>query len=93
MTIDEVLEPVLDILRSAYPAGYLERDYLPLLVVLSEGLGEENLGKVIAEFVGVDEYIAIHDSVNAVTVKRPDAAEIERVRELLVRNGWNPDDD
>lgn len=91
--MEEVLEEVVEVLRSSYPESVPEEDYLPLLVVLGEGLGEENLGKVVSGFFGVDSHIAIYDYVSAVTIKKPSRSDIDRVREILVANGWSSEDE
>jgi hypothetical protein len=92
MTLDQALQEVVDILRRAYPSGVPQDDYLPMLVVLGDGLAEENLGIVVEEFTGIDRYLVIHEAVEAMTTKRPAAADIERVEHALSDAGWSSDD-
>jgi len=40
-----------------FPYGVPQEDYLPLLVVLREGLSEENLAAVVAELM--DDEVAV----------------------------------
>ncbi|MEV7328021.1 DUF3349 domain-containing protein [Micromonospora sp. NPDC093244] len=91
--MEEPLLRVLNTLRTAYPQGVPESDYYPLLVVLSDGMGEENLGKVAGDFLNIDPHIIVHDAVAAVTTRRPSRNDVERVAGLMESAGWDPDND
>lgn len=91
MGLHPALRHVVDILARAFPDGVGESQYRPLLAVLREGLSEENLGIVVAEFSGVDPHIAVHDAVAVTTGEKPSERDVRQVRELLLRNGWSDD--
>jgi hypothetical protein len=97
MSSDELpahLQAVVDLLRAAFPAGVSRDDMDPLLVVLWEGLSEENLGVVVEKFTGEDRHRARHQAVTAVNEdrnRRLDRARISRVETLLVEHGWDPE--
>ena len=90
--LEEVLLEVVALLRRTFPGGVPEADYPALLVVLSEELAEENLGKVVEEFTGRNEHLAIYDAVGAQTTKPPDRRDVDRVRDLLTAHGWTSED-
>jgi hypothetical protein len=90
--LEEVLLEVVVLLRRTFPNGIPEADYPALLVVLSEELAEENLGKVVEEFTGRNQYLAIYDAVRAQTTMPPDHHDVDRVRDLLAAHGWTSED-
>lgn len=45
--MENPLKSTCDLLRSAYPFGIVEEEYIPLLFFLSEYLSEENIVRVI----------------------------------------------
>jgi Protein of unknown function (DUF3349) len=86
--LPEVLQEVVAILAQAFPEGVPADEYGALLIVLSEGLGEENLGKVVAAFTGTDEYIVINDAAAVASRRRPKPAVVDEVRRRLESFGW-----
>lgn len=92
MLLPEYLVPVLETLRRAFPEGVSDEDYLPLLVVLREGLSEGNLALVVAELMDDEIVVIDNDAAAAVSVRRPPAAEVQRLRDRLIASGWVPDE-
>lgn len=93
MALENVLQEVVDILRRAYPSGVPDGDFRPMLAVLGDCLAEENLGKIVEEFTGLERHLVIHEAVEAVTTRHPDPRDIERVRRTLSNAGWTADDE
>ncbi|MER5480610.1 DUF3349 domain-containing protein [Streptomyces sp. NPDC002734] len=84
------LTEVVALLRQAFPAGIDGDDRLPLLAALSEGLCEENVGRVGAAFLGADRHTVENDAARPL-----DSAQLERAAALrgrLARYGWDPDE-
>jgi hypothetical protein len=90
--LNDDLMDLVALLRRAFPGGVPSEDYRAFLVVLSDELSEENLGKVVEELTGENQYVAIHDAVEAQTTRPPDRRDVDRVRSVLVEHGWMPDD-
>ncbi|MDH6227469.1 MULTISPECIES: DUF3349 domain-containing protein [Streptomyces] len=85
------LTEVVALLRRAFPGGIDADDRLPLLAVLSEGLCEENAGRVGAAFLGTDRHAVENDAARPVNRARRERAAVLRGR--LARHGWDPDED
>ncbi|MFJ6165123.1 DUF3349 domain-containing protein [Micromonospora orduensis] len=86
------LLPFLHVLRRAYPDGLPERDYLPLLAVMSEDFSERGLARLVAEFMDGEVVVVENDAAAALSTRRPLPAEVERVRAHLIATGYEPDE-
>lgn len=89
--LPEVLQDVMEILTQAFPTGIGEEDYDAVLTVLSEGLGEENLGKVVAAFTGTDQYIVINDAAAVASHRPAEQSKVDEIRRRLESFGWTDD--
>jgi Protein of unknown function (DUF3349) len=89
--LPEVLQDVVEILTQAFPTGVGEEDYDALLTVLSEGLGEENLGKVVAAFTGADQYVVINDAAAVASHRPAEQSKVDEIRRRLESFGWTDD--
>ncbi|WP_433266848.1 DUF3349 domain-containing protein [Micromonospora vinacea] len=85
------LLPYLHILRRAYPDGLPEKDYLPLLVVISEDFSERGLARLVADFIDGEVVVVENDAAAALSTRRPLPADVERVRAHLGASGYEPD--
>lgn len=92
MRLAEHLIPVHELLRRAFPDGVPREDYLPLLVVLREGLSERNLAAVVAELMDDEITVVDNDAAAATSVRRPPATDVQRVRDKLAEAGWEPEE-
>jgi hypothetical protein len=63
-------------------------DYDSLLLVVSEVVGEENLGVLIAELTRGNPIDVVNDAAAVHSVRRPGDVDIKRVRAHLAANGW-----
>lgn len=92
MRLAEYLVPILELLRRVFPHGVTQEDYLPLLVVLREGLSEENLAAVVAELMDDEIAVVDNDAAAVASVRRPPATDVKRVRDKLAEAGWEPEE-
>ncbi|MFG2883524.1 DUF3349 domain-containing protein [Streptomyces sp. NPDC048297] len=93
--MDSHLLRVVGVLEAAFPDGVDDADVLPLLIVLSEGMGEENVGITAGAFLRMHEAEAVWLVTEALSKSgnRERRARVERLRQLLVSHGWDPDED
>jgi hypothetical protein len=85
------LMEILDILQRAYPDGLPRADYFPFLVVLQIDMNEENLSRVVAEFLDDETVVIANDAVKAASGSVPRPEEVARVRIRLEAAGWEPE--
>jgi uncharacterized protein DUF3349 len=83
---------VVEWLRSEYPTGLPERDYIPLLALLRRRLSDEEVSEVsrllVREAVQPGDRVGIGSAIAQVTSELPSEEDIERVRAHLVAHGW-----
>jgi hypothetical protein len=91
--VDEALREVLEQLRRAYPRGVPEDDYLALLAVLGDDMGEENVAIVVAELIDGEIAVVANEAAAARSVKAPGPAAKARVISRLESAGWRPEAD
>jgi hypothetical protein len=89
VALPDHLEPVVRQLRSVFPTGVPEPEYLPLLVVMADDLGfsDENLSLVVAELVDGEPVVVDNDLAAALSRRRPPADDVARVRQRLHDGG------
>ncbi|MDX6319774.1 MAG: hypothetical protein QOD35_3174 [Nocardioidaceae bacterium] len=83
---------VVEWLRSEYPTGLPERDYIPLLALLRRRLSDEEVSEIsrllLREAVQPGDRVGIGSAIAQVTSELPSEEDIERVRAHLVAHGW-----
>ncbi|MER7662524.1 MULTISPECIES: hypothetical protein [unclassified Streptomyces] len=86
---------VVALLEEAFPDGLDQADVAPLLIVLSEGMSEENVGITAGAFLRIHEAEATWMAVEALSTagNRLRRARVEALRARMVGHGWNPDED
>ena len=89
--LPEHLRPSVEMLRRAFPQGLPEPDYRPLLAALYEDFSDRNLAAVVAAFTGGDP-LRVGNDAAGLGGERPAPGDVTRVREALLRAGWEPDD-
>ena len=62
-------------------------DYSPLLAVLQTDMSEENLSRVVAEFLNDETVVIGNDAAKAASVSVPRREEVARVRSRLQAAG------
>lgn len=92
--MNRFLSSIVSWLRSGYPDGVPEQDYLPILALLSRGLSKQEVVQVARELrnIPVLDYIDIGAEILRITDELPIPADVERVRAKLARYGWPLDD-
>lgn len=88
MAVGPELQPTLAVLQAAYPTGLPDRDYLPMLCVMEDDFCEEQLAAVLADFSGQHPIDVTRDAASLHGSLRPDVAEVERVRAVLLDAGY-----
>ena len=95
--MNRFLRNIVSWLRSGYPDGVPEQDYLPILALLSRGLSKDEVAQIARELKHVPDpgFIDIGAEILRITDWLPAPADIERVRAKLAAYGWpldNPRD-
>lgn len=95
MNVEPHLAEVVEQLRASFPAGLSEDDeeYGPLLANLSELLSERNLGVVVEAAFGCDRHVVRNQAAAALSVRKPSAEQVKRLKESMAGRGWCLDDD
>lgn len=95
--MNRFLRNIVSWLRSGYPDGVPEQDYLPILALLSRGLSKDEVAQIARELKHVPDlgFVDIGAEILRITDWLPAPADIERVRAKLATYGWpldNPRD-
>lgn len=95
--MNRFLRNIVSWLRSGYPDGVPEQDYLPILALLSRGLSKDEVAQISRELKHVPDlgFVDIGAEILRITDWLPAPADIERVRAKLATYGWpldNPRD-
>lgn len=95
--MNRFLRNIVSWLRSGYPDGVPQQDYLPILALLSRGLSKDEVTQIARELKHVPDpgFIDIGAEILRITDWLPAPADIERVRAKLATYGWpldNPRD-
>ncbi len=95
--MNRFLRNIVSWLRSGYPDGVPEQDYLPILALLSRGLSKDEVAQIARELKHVPDlgFVDIGAEILRITDWLPAPADVERVRAKLAAYGWpldNPRD-
>lgn len=92
MPLPGFLGSIVSWLRTGYPEGIPESDYIPLLAVLSRRLSNDEVRLVARELIDSGELpvdnIDIGTVITKVTDELPREEDVDRVREKLIAHGW-----
>lgn len=88
MSVGDELLPSLAVLRTAYPSGLPDEDYLPLLAVLHDGYSGRQLAALVAEFTGRERVLVDNDHAKVVSLQPPDRQRVAAVRSRLAEAGY-----
>jgi hypothetical protein len=89
MSVRDELLPSFAVLRTAYPRGLPDEDYLPLLAVLHDGYSARQLAALVAEFAGRERVVVDNDHARVVSGQPPDRAQVAAVRSRLAEAGYD----
>lgn len=95
--MNRFLSNIVSWLRSGYPDGVPDQDYLPILALLSRGLSKDEVAQIARELKHVPDlgFVDIGAEILRITDELPAPADVERVRAKLAAYGWpldNPRD-
>jgi hypothetical protein len=83
-TIPTHLVSTYQLLKCAFPQGFSEPFYLPLLSILHEEMSDRNLAQVMAEFAGREYHAVLNDVYQAASTSTFSPELIEAVRQKLM---------
>ncbi|MFT3661168.1 MAG: DUF3349 domain-containing protein [Gordonia sp. (in: high G+C Gram-positive bacteria)] len=92
------LQSVVNWLRTGYPNGVPEHDYVPLFALLRRQLTIEEIGEVAVTLSNAADSDTVIDRIDAgveisrITEEKPHDDDITRVRTTLEAAGWPFDD-
>ena len=96
--MNRFLNGIVSWLRTGYPNGVPENDYLPILALLARRLSGEEVIQVARQLKHLPEpgFLDIGSEIVRITDQLPAPSDVERVRAKLAAHGWpldNPRDD
>jgi len=96
--VNRFLNGIVSWLRTGYPNGVPENDYLPILALLARRLSGEEVIQVARQLKHLPEpgFLDIGSEIVRITDQLPAPSDVERVRAKLAAHGWpldNPRDD
>lgn len=96
--MNRFLNGIVSWLRSGYPNGVPENDYLPILALLARRLSGEEVIQVARQLKHLSQpgFVDIGSEIVRITDQLPAPSDVERVRAKLAAHGWpldNPRDD
>jgi hypothetical protein len=83
-TIPTHLVSTYQLLQCAFPQGFGEQFYLPLLSILYEEMSDRNLAQVMAEFTGREYHAVLNDVYQVASTSTFSPELIEAVRRKLM---------
>jgi Protein of unknown function (DUF3349) len=92
LSLPPFLTAVVEWLRAGYPQGVPERDYVPLLALLSRRLTAEEVAAVAAQLRDEERLPVtntdIGELIMGITDELPRGEDVARVRAQLALGGW-----
>lgn len=85
------LDSIVSFLRTGYPDGVPEVDYIPLFALLRRQLSSEEVAAVAADLIaggGTASAASIADAIQTTIHDKPLESEIARVSAHLAAGGW-----
>jgi len=92
--VNRFLAGIVSWLRAGYPNGVPQTDYLPILALLSNRLGNDDVVLVARELIHLPnpDFADIGAEILRLTDQLPAPADVDRVRAKLAAHGWPLDD-
>ena len=92
MSLPPALSAIVNWLRAGYPAGVPDRDYIPLLAILTRRLSDDEVREVVEELAASGtlpaDTVDIGVEITRLTDELPRPEDVSRVRQLLIQVGW-----
>jgi len=90
-----IVARVVDWLRTGYPSGLPDQDFVPLLALLRRRLTDTEVAEVAHDLEETDtvpaDRVDVGASISKITSELPSEEDIERVRAYLEEQGWPTD--
>lgn len=92
--MNRFLTNIVSWLRTGYPDGVPQNDYLPILALLSRRLTADEIIEVVRQLRHLPrpDFVDIGAEILRVTDQLPKPSDVERVRAKLAAYGWPLDD-
>jgi len=92
--VNRFLTGIVSWLRSGYPNGVPENDYLPILALLARRLTSDEVIEVARQLnhLQAPGFADIGSEIVRITDQLPAPSDVERVRAKLATHGWPLDD-
>lgn len=91
MALPPFLSSVIDWLRTGYPEGVPDVDYVPLFALLGSELTDADINAITDELAATGDPATaqgIRDAIAAASDEKPLDVDVARVRARLVAGGW-----
>lgn len=92
MKLGDLVATIVAFVRSGYPQGVPQTDYIPMLALLRRRLSDDEVAAVVNQLVTSGELsIDVPDigaAITRITDELPSAADLDRVRRRLDAIGW-----
>jgi hypothetical protein len=91
MALPPFLSSVIDWLRTGYPEGVPDVDYVPLFALLGSELTDADINAITDELAATGDPATaqgIRDAIAAASDEKPLDVDVARVRVRLVAGGW-----
>lgn len=91
MELPAFLSSIIGWVRSGYPDGVPDNDYLPLFALLGSQLTETEIGEIADELAlsgDAHSLEAMKAAIRGASGERPTEVDIARVRARLAAGGW-----
>ncbi|MFH5227181.1 DUF3349 domain-containing protein [Antrihabitans spumae] len=92
MALPPFLANVLGWLRAGYPEGVPERDYVPLLALLTRKLSDDEVEQITTALVTAGDLpidkTDIQVMITKITDEMPLSSDVDRVSSRLAAGGW-----
>lgn len=92
--MNRFLTNIVSWLRSGYPDGVPQNDYLPILALLSRRLTPDEIRQVVWQLRHLPRpgFVDIGAEILRITDQLPKPSDVERVQAKLAAYGWPLDD-
>ena len=92
--MNRFLNGIVSWLRTGYPDGVPQNDYLPILALLARRLSNDEVMEIARQFLHMPHagFADIGVEILRITDQLPAPLDVERVRAKLVAHGWPLDD-
>ena len=91
MALSPILRSIVGWLRTGYPEGVPDVDYIPLFALLASRLTDDEVAAIAGELASASDPSSAHairDAIEMVTHEKPQDSDVNRVSARLAAGGW-----